>query len=170
MPSSVMEAHSGAFLSILVITCKCTACEPVCKFTESAGFKLGPDSRLPPGKLGKVTVRRTLGDIIIFISLFDGPNTKAIQIWCSFCCKVDINLRFLGPIIFFQMAHQNFKWPFKILIFACKYKIGREPLSHFHDPFIFWSRNIHGNHNEHFKLTRMGGNLPLVIRHFEQVT
>ena len=48
-----------------------------------------------------------MSDRVILVSLLAGPiNLLAIQIWCSFCCKVDIKVSW-DHHFFFKMAHQN---------------------------------------------------------------
>ena len=56
---------------------------------------------------------KTMSNRVILTSFLVGPHTNAIQIWCSFCCKVDIKVSwahhfFPNGTSKFQMAHENF--------------------------------------------------------------
>ena len=64
-------------------------------------------------------MKKTMIDIVIRISFLAWPNTfKLFKSGIHFAVRWII--RFLGPISFFQIAYENFKWPIKILIFVCK--------------------------------------------------
>ena len=48
---------------------------------------------------------------------FTGPHIQAIQIYCQLCSNVGIKDSWAHQIL--KRAHKNFKWPIKILQFAC---------------------------------------------------
>ena len=61
---------------------------------------------------------KTMSDRVILISFLAGPIHKLFKSGVHFAVRWI--LRFLGAHHFFQIAQQNFKWPIKILSFACK--------------------------------------------------